>query len=69
MELIIILLIAVEVVIVSSTGCPIYQIGHVLISNVRLKCLIRDGPELWHMAKDSLKNEPTNAGSEKRQAA
>ncbi|KAI0091283.1 hypothetical protein BDY19DRAFT_934917 [Irpex rosettiformis] len=38
MELIIILLIAVEVVI----------------------CLIRDGPELWHMAKAYLKNETTD---------
>ena len=45
MELIIILLIAVEVVIV----CLSFPYETVRLTNVLLQCLIRDGPELWDM--------------------
>ena len=45
MELIIILLIAVEVVIVRSSPFPGMSVT--LIRS--LQCLIRDGPELWDM--------------------
>jgi len=45
MELIIILLIAVEVVIVRSL--PLKGMSESLICS--LQCLIRDGPELWDM--------------------
>lgn len=45
MELIIILLIAVEVVIVCINS-PTFELCRMLTV---LQCLIRDGPELWHM--------------------
>lgn len=58
MELIIILLIAVEVVIVSiSPSCKSNRAE----SDRRFlsQCLIRDGPELLHMIKDDKSTETT----------
>ena len=58
MELIIILLIAVELVIV-STG-SFFVLWYTCAEPMGLQCLIRDGPELWEMAFGP---EPQKKGS------